>query len=332
MKRADPFAVMLSKIGAIEASMPWRARDPSWQARARAAIGAAIGVVDEPWDGAELVELETTREEGYRRTAVEFPSHEGWRGRGWLLTPDSLNRPAPAPAPAVVCLPGHGKGADAIVGVVDEPYQANFALQCVREGWVTLAVEQVSFGANRSARETEADSSCLIDSMAALLLGETITGWRVRDAMAARRALSTLDFVDRDRIGIVGISGGGLTALWTSALDEAFITTGVSGYFCLMSSSILNVRHCPDNYVPGFARLMDIPDLAGLVAPRWLAVENGRRDPLFAAEGFLKACELATEIYSDDPKRFAFDLFEGEHLFKGEVIFSLFREAFREPR
>ena len=321
----DPLAAMIARISGLERSLTWTRDDPTWPDRARAAVAEAVGVVNEPWEESSL-DIRTMQQlEGYRRLRVEFPSHEGWNGRGWLLIPDHPT------GPAIVCLPGHGKGADAIVGIAEEPYQADFAWQCVQQGWVTLAVEQVSFGSNRSSRERESDSSCVLDSMAALLLGETVTGWRVRDAMAARRALGTLPEVDPERIGVLGISGGGLTALWSAALDPGFLVAGVSGYFCPMSHSILAVFHCPDNYVPGFAKLMDIPDLAGLIAPRWLAVESGTRDPLFLMEGFLQACDLATEIYRNTPERFLGNAFEGEHIFNGQALFSHFRRAFNQP-
>jgi hypothetical protein len=274
----------------------------------------------------EIRAFETVREDGFTRTWVEFPSHQDWNGRGWLLMPDGIT----SPSPAVVCLHGHGPGVNAIVGLAEDDYQENFALQCVRRGWVTLAVEQVSFGANRSSRDVDKAFSCVRDSMALLLLGQSMTGWRVNDAIAARRALGTLPEVDPDRIALLGISGGGLTALWSAAVDTEFLAAGVSGYFCPMVHSILNVDHCPDNYVPGFALLMDIPDLAGLVAPRRLAVESGNDDPLFTAEGFKDACEKAERIYGSHgvPERFSADLFEGGHRFNGVSLMAAFERAF----
>lgn len=328
MSSGDPFEAMTARIRALKPSLAWRAGDPGWADRARAALVSAVGVVSKPWPEPALELIETTQEDGHRRIRVEFPSHQGWNGRGWLLIPDGV----PPSSPAVVCLPGHGAGADAIVGLIEEPYQANFALQSVRRGWVTLAVEQPSFGSNRSTRDADKGSSCVGDSMAALLLGETITGWRVRDASAARRALGTLPEVDPARVAVVGISGGGLTALWSAALDPSFLAAGVSGYFCPMAHSILKFDHCPDNYVPGFALLMDVPDLAGLVAPRWLAVENGSDDPLFAAEGFKTACRKAERIFRAHgvPERFSWDLFNGDHVFNGSTLFDSFAKAFAQ--
>ena len=321
---------MQRRLKELKPSMSWNADDPHWVYDARSAVKAAIGVVNEPWPEAESLIGEETQEAGYRRIRIEFPSHEGWDGRGWLLIPDGLL----SPVPAVVCLPGHGDGADAIIGLVEDAYQENFALQCVARGWVTLAVEQVSFGTNQSSRDADLGSSCVGDSMAALLLGETITGWRVRDAIAAQHALARYPLVDPSRIGILGISGGGLTALWSAAVEPSFLVAGVSGYFCPMSHSIMNVHHCPDNYVPGFGLLMDVPDLVGLIANRWLAVENGTKDPIFEAAGFQSACDLAQRIYEHHgvPDRFCGHLFDGDHVFNGEMLLKHFETAFSQEQ
>ncbi len=323
---ADPYEFLTRRLQGVVPSDGWRSDDPDWAGRTRAALRRCVGAVDEPWPDAapELGELQGGM--GFARRWVSFPSREGWNASGWLLVPVGLS----APAPAVICLPGHGAGADAIAGLIDEPYQANFALQCIEQGWITLALEQVSFGHNRSANHGGEPSSCLLDSMFALQIGETMTGWRVRDAMAAARFLRAIPEVDENRIATLGISGGGLTALYTAALDPSILAAGVSGFFTPMAHSILRFRHCPDNYVPGLARSIDVPDLAGLIAPRWLAVENGAEDHIFAIEGFRVACAMAREIYSAAgyPERFESAEFEGGHLFEGAGLLEHLAAAF----
>jgi hypothetical protein len=169
-----------------------------------------------------------------------------------------------------------------------------------------------------------------MDSLFAVQLGETMTGWRVRDAMAAARFLRTLPHVDPTKIATLGISGGGLTALWTAALDESICTAAVSGYFTPMAHSILQFDHCPDNYIPGLAKLIDVPDLAGLIAPRWLAVENGVEDPIFAIEGFREATRRASEIYraAGFAERFQSDELQAGHVFDGSMLFAHLEKAF----
>ncbi|HWD38043.1 MAG TPA: alpha/beta hydrolase family protein [Fimbriimonas sp.] len=326
MSIGNPYEFLRERYLMLRPSLEWDPSDPTWQDRARAALVDAVGVVDEPWPVAGLEVLSEEPLDRHVRQRVVFPSRDGWSGRGWLLIPEQ----AEMPSPAVVCLPGHGRGADTIVGLVDEPYQSEFALQCVREGWVALAVEQPSFGTNQSSRDGEKGSSCSMDSLFGLVLGETMTGWRARDAIAAYRALCTHPAVDPTRIATMGISGGGLTALWSAALEPGIFGACVSGYFCPMAHSILLFDHCPDNYVPGFARLMDIPDLAGLIAPRPLAVENGTEDPIFAAEGFRLACNYARDIYKSvgATSQFECELFQGDHVFHGTNMLRHLREKF----
>lgn len=321
-----PFEFLRARLRGVLPRCAWSGGHEGWPIEVRSELRMLVGVVDESWPTAHPLCEKATDECDHTRQWVSFPSRAGWNGSGWLLTPKALSRPVPA----VICLPGHGAGADALVGLSEEPYQASFALQCLRRGWVALAVEQVSFGHNMSDEHGDDASSCLLDSMFTLELGETMTGWRVRDAMAAARFLRDRPEVDGSKIATLGISGGGLTALWTAALDESICAAGVSGYFTPMAHSILRFRHCADNYIPGLAKVLDVPDLAGLVAPRWLAVENGTEDHIFAIEGFRSACERAREIYAAAgcSERFASAEFEGGHLFEGSSLLAHFSEAF----
>ena len=208
---SDPYEYLRSRLPKLEAKLAWQSAKRNWATTVREELRRLVAVVDEPWPEGEARFERACDTSDHTRQWVSFPSREGWNGSGWLLVPKSVN----GPVPAEICLPGHGAGADAIVGLVEEPYQANFALQCVRHGWIALSVEQVSFGRNQSEQEVDERSSCFIDSLFSLELGETMTGWRVRDAMAAARFLRGLPDVDASKIATLGISGGGLTALFT---------------------------------------------------------------------------------------------------------------------
>src|SRR6185503_7834308 len=97
-----------------------------------------------------------------------------------------------------------------------------------------LALEPLGFGRRRDAAaraKGPETSSCQPAAGAALLLGETMLGWRVRDAMAAVTILRRTPAVDPRRIGIMGISGGGTVSLFTAALDTRIAAAVVSGYF-----------------------------------------------------------------------------------------------------
>src|SRR5690606_24752644 len=117
----------------------------------------------------------------YRRERFVFESRPGLVVLGHLLTPHDIA----APHRTMICLPGHGRGVEDIVGIDDqgrdrtnkEGYQHDFAIQCVEHGMAAVAIEQVGFGCRRDLRakaKTLSTSSCQPAAGAALLLGETM--------------------------------------------------------------------------------------------------------------------------------------------------------------
>lgn len=337
----DPQVYARTRVAATVPAMAWQPGTPDalarWQERLRARLAELLGGL--PWPRVALdARITKMRDFGpYRRETVQFTSRPGLTAFGYFLVPQDA---APG-LPAVVCLPGHGRGVDSLVGIAEDgsqrplgkpdEYQADFALQCVAHGYPTFALEQISFGHRRDAEAAKAGagaSSCTRDSMAALMLGETMTGWRVWDTLRALDYLETRPEVDAARIAVMGISGGGLTALWAAGLDTRIRAAIVSGYFNTFAASILAMNHCVDNYVPGVQNLVEMPDLAGLVAPRALFVESGERDPIFPLPAFEHAVARAREIYAafDAPDRLDAEIFDGAHQFHGQNAFSFLAE------
>ena len=273
------------------------------------------------------------RFEGYRRETVTFTSRPGLTVFGYFLVPDGL--PSDARRPGLVVLPGHGRGVDSFVGIgedgrqevarADTEYHANMALQCVANGYPTLAIELMSFGHRRRAdavAQGPGASSCHDDSMAALMLGETMTGWRVWDAIRALDYLETRSEVDSARIGTMGISGGGLVSMFTAALDTRVRACVMSAYLNTFADSVLAVPHCVDNYAPGLFALTEMPGIASLIAPRALYAESGRDDPIFPVRGFEVAVREVAEAYeaAGVPERFVAEIVSGGHRFDGEGV------------
>ena len=266
----------------------------------------------------------------YTRETVVFESREHLSVFGYFLVPKGYK----SPGPTVICLPGHGRGCDDIVGIEEDgtmraaygEYQNDFALQCVEHGFAAFAMEQFGFGHRRDERARAAgagDSSCQPASGAAFLLGQTMVGWRVWDVMRAVDYLETREEVDPERIGCMGISGGGTITFFASALEQRIKAAVVSGYFNTFRDSILSIPHCICNYVPGMLKTAEMYDLAGLIAPRPFFVESGTEGKIFPVEATRVAFGKAQEIYrvlgAED--RIGLEIFEGEHSFYGKGAF-----------
>ncbi len=291
----------------------------------RAALRKALGGFEDTSSPLEVQIGPTSEVEGGFRSPICFRTRPGLTATGFLLEP--VGR---APRAQIVGLPGHGVGVAAIVGLADEPYQANFALQCVRRGYRVLAIEPAGFGTRVSSRLGPHGWSCEADAKSALMLGETLLGWRVGEAMRAVDVLLSFPDARPDRIAMMGISGGGTVSLWTAALDERVAATVVSGAFCPFEESILAIDHCLDNFVPGVLNLVDMPDLAGLIAPRRCFVESGTHDTIFPVSGFRKAVARAAAHFGAQSasSNFGHEVFEGEHRFHGVGAFAFLDEAF----
>ncbi len=263
----------------------------------------------------------------YTREKVYFQSREGLTVKAYFLMPKGFK----TPGPCMVCLPGHGRGVDDIVGIKEDgtmretygEYQNDFALQCLDHGFAALAVEQFAFGDRRSERarkEGAGASSCNPTSGIALMLGETMVGWRVWDLIRAVDYLETRSEVDPKRIGAMGISGGGTTTFWGACAEPRLKTAFVSGYFCTFDRCIMKVPHCVDNYIPGIYKVADMPEFSALIAPRPLFVESGTQDNIFLLDGVDRAVSRAKEIYRvfDAEDRVGCEHFEAGHSFHGK--------------
>lgn len=299
----------------------------SWQFKLRRQLVRLMGGF--PRRKCELAPetLDRRRMDGYTREQVSFWSRPDLRVVGYFLLPDGFK----APGPTMLCLPGHGRGVDDIIGIDDNGdqraewggYQNDFALQAAAKGFAALAIEQLGFGHRRDAAARAAgpgNSSCQPAAGAALLLGQTMIGWRVYDAMRALDYLLTRPEVDGARVGCAGISGGGTTTLHAAAVDTRFALAFVSGYFNTFRDSILSLSHCMDNYLPGILEYAEMSDLAGLIAPRPFFAESGTKDGIFPAAATRRAFAELTRVYhlfgAED--RVGLHVFQGEHVFNGK--------------
>jgi dienelactone hydrolase len=270
--------------------LAFRARDLAgamrWQKELRAKITELLGGFPERTP-LEAATLETRDFPAYRREKFVFRSRPGVGVLGYLLTPRSS-----APHPAVICVPGHGRGVDDIVGIDENGrdrtertgYAYDFAIQAVEHGMAAVAIEPMAFGCRRdpvTRAHGAAASACQPAAGAALLLGQTMLGWRVWDVMRALDWVATRPELDPKRVACMGISGGGTVTLFASALDTRIRAALVSGYLNTFRDSIMSLSHCIDNYVPGILNWAEAPDVAGLIAPRPLFAESGERDDIF---------------------------------------------------
>jgi dienelactone hydrolase len=275
-----------------------------WQKRWRAKLTELVGGFPAQRTALRQQTLEIREFRGYRREKFVFESRPGLLVLGYLLTP----RDSPPPHAAMICIPGHGRGVDDIVGIdaqghdrTDKPgYQHDFAIQVVEHGMAAVAIEPMAFGCRRDpvTRKKGAEATaCQPSAGAALLLGQTLLGWRVYDVMCAIDWIETRKELDSNRVGCMGISGGGEVTTFAAALEPRIRAAMISGYLNTFRDSIMSLSHCIDNYVPGILDWAEMYDVAGLIAPRALFVESGMKDDIFPVEASKASFARVRKVY-----------------------------------
>jgi len=285
-----------------ERELAWKGQDfAPWQKALRERFIELLGGFPEERVPLNVEELEWEETETYVRRKLVFTSEPYADVPAHLLTP----RGAQGRLPAMICLQGHSPGMHISIGVARDQHEKelvagdrDIAIQAARNGFVALAIEQRCFGERgESLQKQRSDHPCQDATMHSLQLGRTLTGERVWDVMRALDLLETMPEVDMERVGCMGNSGGGTTTFHSACLDARIKVAVVSCYFCTFAHSLMRIYHCADNYIPGILKVAEMPELAGLIAPRKLLIVAGREDSIFPYEGVAQGAETARDIF-----------------------------------
>ncbi len=322
-----------------------RAEAEVWQQTTRAALSETLGFANasqrDPFPSAPLNprKLESVDKGDYVR--------EKWllRTSAHTLMPVYILIPkqGTAPHPVVVAFHGHGYGVKDIVGLWEDGaerdtpdgYHKDFAVALCRRGFVVAAPEISCFGERQTDFSylntvigQEAPSTCDHTAKLAFHLGGSAAGLRVHDARKLIDYLETRSDVDANRLGAMGISGGGMHTFFSTCTDTRIKACVISGYYSTFKDSILAMHHCTCNFVPGLWQFGEMYDLVGLIAPRPLLVEAGTRDPIFPIAAVQESVAKAREVYGvfGAAEQVETDYFEGRHQISGRRAYNFLWE------
>jgi dienelactone hydrolase len=329
----DPIVFAKKLYESAPLQLTFRAKDKKqaeiWQKKLHAKVQELLGGFPAERTALRPQTLEVREFPAYRREKFVFESRPGMMVLGYLLTPLK----AKGPFAPVICVPGHGRGVDDIVGVDIEGrdrtdkdpkgYEFDFAIQVVEHGLAAVAIEPLGFGCRRdpvNARKGLAVKACEPAAGEALLLGQTLLGWRVWDVMRTIDWIEARPELDAKRVGCMGISGGGTCTLFSAAMEPRIKAAMVSCYLNTFRDSIFAMNHCVDNYVPGILNWAEMYDVAGLIAPRALFAESGEKDTIFPIAGSLQSYGRVKAMYDvfGAGGVIEHETFDGPHSFWGK--------------
>ena len=229
--------------------------------------------------------------------------------------------------PAIIALPGHMGSAEAVFGLDQDSrndtrqlaffYAYGHAL--ARRGYVVLGPELCWCGMIETALHPPFEHDGRTDTV----------GIRIAAARACLDYLASRPDVDPARIGVMGLSQGGETALYVAALDTRVAAAAVSG--CVLPTQKVVRSACRCALAPGFGKDYGIEVLIALVAPRPLVIENGENDITYPASEAMKVLPAGRFVYSlaVKPDDLIFQAHTGSHEYCGEKAFALFDRVLR---
>jgi hypothetical protein len=233
--------------------------------------------------------------------------------------------------PTLLCWHGHGPhGKDAVMGNDSsderrrqiEMHNYDYGRQMAQAGYVTFAIDWIGMGergetAKPHFRTHNAGRDwCNLYYLHATMLGMTSISINVTHGMAATDFACTFPFVDADRLGVMGLSGGGTMTLWTYLCDPRFKAGEIVCYSDLWATfGFRDLNYCGMQVAPGLFKLVDLPDLQGLLAPKPLLVDIGVYDTCFHIDTSLECYKQVEAIYkaAGAADGLELDLFPGEH-------------------
>lgn len=200
-----------------------------------------------------------------------------------------------------------------------------FANHLARQGFVVLVPDVFCWGSRRfpldipgddidSYNVAARDHEHLVEKYCTLL-GTTFAAVVSReDRIALRYLRSRADVTDR--IGCVGLSGGGCRAALlqaTSDVSASVVVGMMSTYDGLLDRHVAS--HTWMFFPAGFPAVADWTDLAACRAPSPLMVQYNRHDELFDLAGAEAAHERIAAHYADSPDAYVGAFYDGHHKF-----------------
>jgi len=270
---------------------------------------------------------ETREEEGLMIEDISWDSLDGARPPAFVIRP----KDAPKPLAAIVCLHGSSGSRDSMVTSEfgrgewtkygrDTPHTRllGWARELARQGYLVLAMTQR--GLDNRTPDTSAQNKVM------LLRGRTVMGAIVYEIRQAVSYLEARPDVDPERIGMTGMSFGGITTFYTWLVDErlraaAPICGGV-GSLEVFSEIGSRGYHGIYWWIPDILTKGDQGDFAAAMAPRPLMLWAPLEDIGMPKEGVDRFLEVAEPAYEKSGRRENLVVHRppGEHQFTMEAF------------
>lgn len=275
------------------------------------------------------------KKKGYHVENLIYESLPGFYVTASLFIPDKIK----TPAPAILFCSGHS------TGVYRLPYYQLPLINLVKKGFIVLAIDPVGQGERLQYYDPEKKESLIgsstkehsYPSAQVFLAGKSIARYFLWDGIRGIDYLESRKEVDRKRIGVHGLSGGGTQTAYISALDERVAASAPAGYITsyrrLMES--VGVQDGEQNLYHGISEGIDHPDFIEIRAPKPTLIMATTSD-FFSIQGTRETYAEAKRIYEISGKPDNLELTEDDYGHgytkkNREAMYAFFQKHLQNP-
>jgi hypothetical protein len=226
----------------------------------------------------------TIKMDGYRIENIYFQTMPGIYATANLFIPDGRG-----PFPGVLVMCGHSSN-----GKIYEPYQAVGHALALND-YVGMVIDPWGAGERTTVHgEFEYHGASLGASL--MNIGESLLGIQVTDNMRGIDVLCSLPYVDPEKIGATGASGGGNQTMWLAAMDERVkaavpvVSVGTFESYVMRSNCIC------ETLVDGLTYTEEAAVLA--LSNAIMPINHGKEsNPAFYIDEMLRSYNNAREVF-----------------------------------
>lgn len=251
-----------------------------------------------------IKETGTISQEGFTIRKITFQTRPGVYATASLYVPEGNG-----PFPAVINMNGHWPEAR-----MSESVQS-VATTLAKNGYVCLAIDAFGAGERSTVHGIyEYHGGNLGASL--MNVGESLLGFQVSDNMRGVDLLTSLPYVDPQKIGATGASGGGNQTMWITAIDErikaAMPVVSVGNFEVYVMNS-----NCICELPIDALTFTEESGILGLVAPRAIKMCNHNKDdiPAFFPAQMLRTYNNVRPLYKllGHEENITYQLFDTTH-------------------
>ena len=243
---------------------------------------------------------ETIKKEGYRIESLTYEVQPGERIPALLLVPDTVT--ADNPAPGIAVWHQHNGeyhlGKSEPAGLAGNPMH-HTAVSLVQEGYVVICPDSLCFEERQDPKGILKKGDFeRFEFLREVMRGRSLAWKDILDMRQSVTMLCSRPEVRSDLIGCYGHSMGSTHSWLVGPLEPRLKC--IIGNCCLPTYEAIeenHILHCFPNFVPGWLKYGDTPEIAALIAPRALHLNFGEKDTGSPIKSVSRGLARITEVY-----------------------------------